>query len=69
MPRSTVASALPKRARTASRKRKRLASMPTVAPTLDANDTMTVPHSTPKTAPPARVMIAAPGNESPVITT
>ena len=41
----------------------------TVAPSVDAKETTTVPHSSPNTAPPARVMMAAPGNERPVIAT
>ena len=35
----------------------------------DANDTSTVPHRSPKIAPPTIVMIAAPGSESPVTAT
>ena len=40
-----------------------------VAPSVDAKETMTVPHGSPNTAPPARVMMAAPGRDSPVIAT
>ena len=35
----------------------------------EANDTITVPHTSPKIAPPTSVMIAAPGSESPVTAT
>ena len=53
----------------ASRKRKRLARKASVAPIDAANEMMTVPHSNPKIAPPASVMSAAPGSESPVTAT
>ena len=41
----------------------------TVAPSVEAKETTTVPHSNPNTAPPARVMMAAPGRDSPAIAT
>ena len=40
-----------------------------VAPIVEAKDTSTVPASRPKTAPPASVMIAAPGSDSAVTAT
>ena len=40
-----------------------------VAPMVDAKETMTVPQSTPKMAPPTRVITAAPGSDSPVTRT
>ncbi len=43
------------------RKTKRDIRKARVAPTLEANDTMTVPQPRPKMAPPASVMMAAPG--------
>ena len=36
---------------------------------LDANDTISVPASTPKMAPPAKVMMAAPGSDKAVTAT
>ena len=41
----------------------------TVAPRVDAKETATLPHNSPNTAPPARVRMAAPGRDSPVIAT
>jgi hypothetical protein len=40
-----------------------------VAPRVEAKDTITVPHSSPNTAPPASVITAAPGSERPVTAT
>ena len=40
-----------------------------VAPMLDANDTITVPQPRPKMAPPASVMMAAPGSDKAVAAT
>ena len=54
---------------TQSRSKKREVKNASVAPMLEANDTRIVPHSSPKIAPPASVMIAAPGSERPVTTT
>ena len=36
---------------------------------VEANETITVPHSRPKIAPPASVITAAPGSDSPVTAT
>jgi len=36
---------------------------------LEANDTTSVPTSTPKIAPPAKVMMAAPGSDNAVTAT
>ena len=52
-----------------SRRMVRAASMARVAPRVDANDMRTVPHTRPKTAPPASVMITAPGKDRPVTAT
>jgi hypothetical protein len=54
---------------TQSRARKRAVRKARVAPRLEAKDTSTMPHSRPNTAPPASVMIAAPGKESAVTAT
>ncbi len=43
--------------------------MASVAPSVEANDTMTVPQTRPKTAPPASVMMAAPGSDKAVMAT
>jgi hypothetical protein len=48
---------------------KRAARNASVAPMLDANDTITVPQSRPKMAPPASVMMVAPGSDSAVAAT
>jgi hypothetical protein len=40
-----------------------------LAPIVDANETMTVPRSSPKMAPAPSVMIAAPGSDSAVTAT
>ena len=40
-----------------------------VAPIAEANETMSVPQSNPKIAPPASVISAAPGSESPATVT
>jgi hypothetical protein len=65
----TVRRRSPKRACTQSRSRNRLAKKASVAPMVDANDTSTVPHSRPNTAPPSSVITAAPGSDSPVTAT
>ena len=39
-----------------------------VAPEVLANETRIVPVKVPKTAPPARVMMVAPGSERPAMT-
>ena len=62
----TARSARPKRRWTQSRSRKRLARNASVAPMLEANDTIAVPPARPKTAPAMSVMSAAPGNDRPV---
>ena len=45
------------------------ASIASVAPMLEASDTTTVPHTSPKLAPPASVKIVAPGSDSAVTAT
>ncbi|MNC93780.1 hypothetical protein D3C83_104880 [compost metagenome] len=54
---------------TQSRSRKREARKASVAPMVEAKETITVPHRSPNTAPPASVITVAPGSESPVTTT
>ncbi len=54
---------------TQSRSRKREARKASVAPSEEANDTITTPQRRPKTAPPASVRMAAPGSDSPVTAT
>jgi len=54
---------------TQSRSTKREARKARVAPMLEANETITVPHSRPKMAPATNVMIRAPGSDSPVTAT
>jgi hypothetical protein len=65
----SAASRLPKRRSMLSRSSVRATSMARVAPMLEANDTSTVPHNRPKIAPPASVMIAAPGSDRAVTAT
>jgi hypothetical protein len=48
---------------------KRDARKAMVAPIDDANETMTVPHSSPNMAPPTSVRIAAPGSDRPATAT
>ena len=43
--------------------------MASVAPRVEAKDTTTVPHTSPKMAPPASVRMAAPGKDSAVTAT
>jgi len=69
IPASSAFNLSPKRARTASRNRKRLARKARVAPIDEANETTRVPTTTPKSAPPASVMTSAPGNDRPVTAT
>ena len=40
-----------------------------MAPILEANDTISVPHTSPKTAPPASVMMRGAGSDNPVTAT
>ena len=47
----------------------RAASMASVAPSVEAKDTTMVPQTSPKLAPEARVMMAAPGSDKAVIAT
>ena len=54
---------------TQSRNKRRDTKNASVAPMLEANDTITVPQSRPKMAPAAKVMIAAPGRDRPVTAT
>ncbi len=69
MPRLISARRLPNLASMLSRSTKRDTRKASVAPRLEANDTSSVPHHSPKMAPPASVMMAAPGNESAVAAT
>ncbi len=61
MPALIAASLPPKRFCTQSPTIKRATRNASVAPMADANDTSTVPVSTPNNAPPASVINAAPG--------
>ncbi len=69
MPSFTGRSLSPNFAWTQSRSKKREARKASVAPIVEAKETMTVPQSRPKTAPPASVRMAAPGSDSPVTAT
>ena len=60
---------LPKRASILWRSTKRALRKASVAPTLAANETISVPQPSPKMAPPASVKIAAPGMDSAVVAT
>ena len=55
---------LAKRACTASRKIKRATRNDTVAPSVEAKDTISRPQPKPSTPPPANVSTAAPGSDS-----
>ena len=59
----------PKRCCTQSRSRKRALKNARVAPTDEANDTISRPVAKPKMAPPAKVRMAAPGSDSAVTAT
>ncbi len=59
----------PNRACTQSRSTKRAAKNANVAPTVEANDTSTKPHSKPNSAPPTKVNTAAPGKDKAVTST
>ena len=63
------ASRWPKRDSTQSRRTKRDAKNAKVAPRVEANDTSSKPHHKPNTAPPAKVMMTAPGKDKAVATT
>ena len=69
MPLSMSARRWPKRLCTLSRSRKRAVRNASVAPMLDANDTISKPQPRPKIAPPASVTMVAPGSESAVTAT
>ena len=60
---------MPKRRCTQSPSTSREIRNAIVAPTELANETSSTPHHTPKIAPAATVITAAPGNDSPVTTT
>ena len=49
-----------------SRSKKRATKNASVAPMLDANETMTTPQISPKMAPATSVMMAAPGRDNAV---
>jgi len=53
----------PKRRWTVSRNRPRATRKASVAPMVEANETMTVPQSNPNSAPPTSVITAAPGSD------
>ncbi len=69
MPLLIGARRVPKRCCTQSRSRKRALRKARVAPTDEANDTIRMPAKKPKMAPPASVMMAAPGSDSAVTAT
>ena len=52
-----------------SRSTKREVRNASVAPSEEAKETITVPHTSPKMAPATSVMIAAPGSDKPVTAT
>ena len=52
-----------------SRSTKRAARKAKVAPMLEANETISRPQPSPKSAPPASVRIVAPGNDNAVTAT
>ena len=59
----------PKRACTLSRSRWRETRKASVAPIVDAKDTISRPQPSPNSAPPASVITAAPGSDSAVTAT
>ena len=69
MPALMVASLSPNLPWMESRSTNRAIRKASVAPNVEANDTITVPHTSPKMAPAASVMTVAPGKESAVTAT